>query len=187
LSTYNGNNFINGRPTQEPPILDGGSDIIPFFDSVSFGTLADGGSLTLNIIDGLSVETVQPLYLSAQGPNGATAALSSFNVDETFRITLVQKQSDGSFSPFYQCDWSYLYTFTTLQGGATTVASASPYQTSNIINQPIVQAPVATESAFRQYDPTSNSVFNEVRRILRRLLRALRGVLLRGSMREKMG
>lgn len=163
LSTYDGNNFINGRPTQEPPILDADEGTIPFFGNPAFGTLADGGSLTLTITDGPSVETVQPLYLSAQGPNGATAALDSFNVDETFRITLVQKQSDGSFSPFYQCDWSYSYTFTTLQGGTTTVASASPCQTSDVISQPIVQGPVATESAFRQYNPASNSAFNEVR------------------------
>ena len=162
LSTY-GDNFINARPAHEPPILDGGSDIIPFFDSASFDTLDDGGSLTLTITDGPNIETVQPLYLSNVGPDGITAALSSFNVDETFRITLVQKQPDGSFTPFYQCDWSYSYTFTTLQNGATTVATASPCQTSDAISQPIVQGPVATDGAFRQYNPAGNSDFNEVR------------------------
>jgi len=163
LSTYDRDNFIRGRPSQRPPVLDGGSKIIPFFDDASRGTLDNSGSLTLTITDGPRVETVQPLYLSAQGSKGDTAALNSFHVDETFRITLVQEKSPGSFSSVFQCDWSYSYTFTTLRNGSTKIASALPCQTLNSINTPIVQGPVATEGAFRLYDPEGNFHFNEAR------------------------
>ena len=162
LSSYADNNFINIRPTREPPILDGGVDI-PYFDDRAFGKLNDGGSLTLTITDGPNIITAQDLYLSDQGPNGPKAALSSFSVDETFRITLVQKQNDNSFLPFFQCDWSYSYTLNALRDGTIVTPTASKCTEVQPVSPPIVTPPVATESAFRQYDPAANSAFNEVR------------------------
>ncbi|KAF2111061.1 hypothetical protein BDV96DRAFT_603199 [Lophiotrema nucula] len=167
LSSYQDGSFINGRPTHEPPILDGGDDIIPFFDNEAFGTLNDGGSLQLTISDGPNIETVQSLYLSSQGPSGPTATLSSFQVDETFRISLVQKQGDGSFSPFFQCEWTYSYTLNQLTNGAIIQATSTTCTQGNEVDVPIVQGPVATEAAFRQYNPDSNSAFNEVRFVSR--------------------
>ncbi|KAF2117860.1 hypothetical protein BDV96DRAFT_679713 [Lophiotrema nucula] len=168
LACYQDGSCMNTRPTNnQVPILDGGADIIPWFDNDAFETLpADGSTIQVAITDGPQIDVADNIYLSAQGAGGPTSPLQAFTVDETFRISLTSKKTlpDGTnmFGVVFQCDWSYSYTFNTLSDGQTTTPTATTCVERNP-EAPILSGPVATESAFRQYNPDTNKPFNEVR------------------------